>query len=126
MNDTISQLEVSQDTVSSTMHEETFFNPYVCDVSENMDCSSEIEFHSVKGGSLISFNCDSCDSTFSKREYLNFHCEVFHNISQSRSSNVGSRSIKRNLHIDFVSEGEELITTFVKRGVRPSTKKKTK
>ena len=29
VNDSISQLEVSQDIVSSTMHEETFFNPYV-------------------------------------------------------------------------------------------------
>ena len=56
--------------------------------------------------SVRPFECCPCQLSFSREDFLVFHKEIFHKESDK------IKTVKRRLKLDFVEEGNDLITTF--------------
>ena len=83
----------AQNQEEFSWEDDLLHNPFF---SQDKDCQ----------GSTRSFHCSSCQLSFSMEDLLSFHNEVFHREPLKRDT------VKRRLTLDFVEEGNELITTF--------------
>eukprot|EP00092_Neocalanus_flemingeri_P086276 GFUD01108691.1.p1 GENE.GFUD01108691.1~~GFUD01108691.1.p1 ORF type:complete len:417 (-),score=94.63 GFUD01108691.1:86-1279(-) len=133
-----SDSEKNTDSDSESVIEKIFvprkdsvFNPFLSDLEtvsddsnsdgeDDDDSDEEVESKLKKGAEHdnvdeedtnidITSKCSSCQKTFSREDFLELHCEIFHDA-------------KKKVTMQFVSEPVELMTSFCKDG--PSKDKK--
>ena len=117
--DTGEEMECSDENYS-----DVHFNPFSDGSSSRVSESAALELisnelfnenfnpfssdESASESNLLPHKCDPCDKGFSKEEYLKYHHNIFHSKEETKSKE------RKVLAPVFVSEGEELMESFIR------------